>query len=220
MSNESTKTRIVRGSGFLKKYFSGRVIDIGCGADLVADSAEPFDLPHGDAEKISSLRDIEGYDTVHSSHCLEHMSNVPEALAQWWSLVKPEGYMIIVVPDEDLYEQGCWPSLFNTDHKATFRLKKSVSWSPNSYEVIGLFNELKNIKIIHAERQDFEYDYKLQRNKTTTFGKFLFRTSRFLHLILQKAGVKNHAFEQWISFLFFKIGAPVDQTLGPALAQI
>ena len=50
------------------------------------------------------------------------MRDVPQALEQWWQLVKPGGAMVIVVPDEDLYEQGAWPSLFNRDHSATFRL--------------------------------------------------------------------------------------------------
>ena len=34
------------------------------------------------------------------------MRDVPGALAQWWSLVRPEGHLIMAVPHEDLYEQG------------------------------------------------------------------------------------------------------------------
>ena len=68
------------------------------------------------------LRPHLAYDAVCSSHCLEHMRDVPAALTQWWALVRKGGYLVLVVPDEDLYEQGGWPSLFNSDHKATFRI--------------------------------------------------------------------------------------------------
>jgi hypothetical protein len=58
------------------------------------------------------------------------MANPESALSQWWSLVKPGGYLIVVVPHEDLYEQGIWPSRFNSDHKATFQLGAVSKFSP------------------------------------------------------------------------------------------
>ena len=36
------------------------------------------------------------------------------------------------VPDEDLYEQGQFPSTYNVDHKWTFTILKTTSWSPCS----------------------------------------------------------------------------------------
>jgi hypothetical protein len=68
----------------------------------------------------------------------------------WWALVKPGGYLVIVVPDEDLYEQGMWPSRFNTDHKATFNLGESKSWSPVSYDIEALVQALPRAEIIEA----------------------------------------------------------------------
>jgi len=106
MTDEASKTRAVRGSDFAATYLQGRVIDIGCGPDLIVPHAEPFDLEHGDAQEIASLRPNGAYDAVCSSHCLDHMKDVPAALNQWWALVRPGGYLILVVPDEDLYEQG------------------------------------------------------------------------------------------------------------------
>jgi hypothetical protein len=38
--------------------------------------------------------------------------------------------MIVLVPDEDLYEQGHFPSIFNTDHKSTFILRRPSSSRP------------------------------------------------------------------------------------------
>ncbi len=49
MTNEASKTRAVRGKDFDETYLRGRVIDIGCGPDLIVAHAEPFDLGHGDA---------------------------------------------------------------------------------------------------------------------------------------------------------------------------
>jgi len=104
---EASKTRRVRSQSFYDCFLSGSVLDIGCGEDLVVPHTQPFDLAYGDAERILEFFPAEStFDCVHSSHCLEHMRNVPDALTDWWSLVRPGGYMIIVVPDADLYEQG------------------------------------------------------------------------------------------------------------------
>src|SRR5258708_1748845 len=140
MRDEASKTRALRPRDFAEIYLNGRVIDIGCGPDLVVPHAEPFDLEHGNAEEIAGIREMGAYDAVCSSHCLEHMRNVPKALEQWWALVRERGYLIVVVPEEDLYEQGGWPSLFNRDHKATFTLGRQTTWSPVSYDIVELFN--------------------------------------------------------------------------------
>jgi hypothetical protein len=55
------------------------------------------------------------------------MVNPQEAIQSWFSLVKPGGHLITIVPDEDLYEQGHFPSIFNSDHKSTFTISKSNS---------------------------------------------------------------------------------------------
>lgn len=127
MGDETRKTNKIRGLKFIEKYFQGNVIDISGGNDPVTPNAKVFDLEDGDAQYIAEFEKTGYYDCVHSSHCLEHMIDVPNALAQWWSLVKVNGYMIITVPHEDLYEQRIWPSIFNSDHKATFRLNQADS---------------------------------------------------------------------------------------------
>src|SRR5271166_2368833 len=107
--DEARKTNVLRGEEFKRRFFAGRVIDIGCGDDLVVPHAVPFDLAHGDAQWILNYFEAGSFDCVHSSHCLEHMRDATLALAQWWGLVRPGGHLIIVVPHEDLYEQGAWP---------------------------------------------------------------------------------------------------------------
>ena len=122
--NESSKTNALRGSEFHEQYFMGKVLDIGAGNDPVNTHAVIFDQQHGDANHIDNYFEAESFDTVHSSHCLEHMRDPVMALQKWWSLVKSQGFLITVVPDEDLYEQGIWPSFFNHDHVSTFQIGK------------------------------------------------------------------------------------------------
>jgi len=68
--------------------------------------------------------------------------------------------MFILVPDEDLYEQGYWLSLFNHDHKATFTISKQKSWSPVSYNFLQLAESCKDAKIISLRLQDDKYNRK------------------------------------------------------------
>jgi SAM-dependent methyltransferase len=216
---EAQKTSLLRGPGFVSKYLSGKIIDIGAGKDLVCDWAEPFDLQHGDANVISRHRLQAAYDAVHSSHCLEHMYDPAAALQDWWSLLKPGGYLVVVVPEEDLYEQGIWPSKFNRDHKATFRLGRETTWSKVSFDIRELVLALPDSELISAEIQDAGYDHSLrlipgQRVAKMPRGLKLLRSiGRRLPLIGEwlKRAIENHA---------VRYGVPVDQTGREALAQI
>jgi hypothetical protein len=92
--------------------------------------------------------------------------------------VKPGGFLFFIVPDEDLYEQGVFPSRFNADHKATFTICKISSWSPVSCNVFELANNLPNSKIIKIALQDLGYDrgiYTFGTRKIPIHKKFLFK---------------------------------------------
>jgi hypothetical protein len=82
-------------------------------------------------------------------------------IKDWWKLVKPGGYLFVMIPDEDLYEQGYFPSRFNPDHKATFTICKSNSWSPKSINVLDLANSLPDGQLVSLELQDRGYDRAL-----------------------------------------------------------
>lgn len=219
MGREATKTRAVRGADFAARYLQGRVIDIGCGGDLTVPHAEPFDREHGDAQDIGELREKGAYDAVCSSHCLEHMRDVPRALSQWWSLVRDGGYLVLVVPDEDLYEQGAWPSLFNTDHKATFRFRKSSSWSPVSFDLEELVKALPEAEVISCERQDYRYDHSLRKTSISRSGRMLFHVAVYSSAACRRFRVPVR-WAQLLMKALTKLGAPIDQTDGSALAQI
>lgn len=131
---------------FMRRYFSGKGLDIGGKPDPLSLYTELFpliqdvrvwDLEDGDAQFLETIPD-ETYDFVHSSHCLEHLHNPAEGLKNWLRVIKPCGYVVLTVPDEDLYEQGEFPSTYNKDHKWTFTIWKESSWSNRSINILEL----------------------------------------------------------------------------------
>jgi SAM-dependent methyltransferase len=164
-------------SRFATRYFVGFGLDIGGGSDSLALFVELFpllknvviyDRPQGDAQLLTNVAD-ETFDFVFSSHCLEHMRDPYEALSHWIRVVRPGGHLIISVPDEDLYEQGVWPSTFNSDHKFTFTIYKSASWSPVSINLFDLISKFANlVKPLSITTIDHAYRAKLQRFDQTT----------------------------------------------------
>jgi len=149
--SKAAKRRYYDGA-FLARYFVGQGIDIGGKPDPLAQyvgifprmqSVRTWDLKDGDAQCMQGVAD-NTFDFLHASHSLEHMRDPLEALGNWVRIVKPGGFLIITVPDEDLYEQRQWPSAYNPDHKWTFTLYKTQSWSPCSINVIDLARQLGN----------------------------------------------------------------------------
>jgi len=151
---------------FATRWFVGDGIDIGAGGDPLGNYREMFprmqncrawDLPDGDAQTLESVAD-DSLDFVHSSHCLEHMVDPRVALDHWIRVLKPGGHLIVIVPDEDLYEQGVFPSTFNTDHKWTFTIAKLASWSTRSVNVTDLLNGVSDrVQAIKVELLDATY---------------------------------------------------------------
>jgi len=231
---EATKTRAVRSPEFYGTFMNGRVLDIGCGDDLCVPHAVPFDQQEGDANHILSYLQPQSFDCVHSSHCLEHVLDPAQCLKDWWSLVKPGGFLITVVPDEDFYEQGNWPSLFNPDHKHTFRLDGKSSWSPVSRCLPELVASLPGAHILSAQRQVDGYSgAKLLMTKRSSHGRVYSRparSSRFRDLkhtastVARRCIVHARLAETVIDRLLINAAlatkSPIDQTLGNALAQI
>ena len=161
--NEMRKTRAIWSAAEMY-ILRGKGIDIGCGGDPVMPDAMGFDVKDGDANFISK-HVHEQFDYVFSSHCLEHMTDPHNALFEWWKLVKPGGYMFVIVPDEDLYEQGHWPSKYNPDHRFTFTIAKHRSWSPKSVNVLETCMDYvgyKGADLIDLCLQDHGYDRNIK----------------------------------------------------------
>jgi SAM-dependent methyltransferase len=157
---------------FANTYFKGAGIDIGCGDDPLSKYAQqfplmtslkPWDLPDGNAQLMASVQD-ETYDFVHSSHCLEHLHDPYEAFENWIRICKPGGHIITTIPDEDLYEQGVWPSTFNSDHKTSWTILKNDSWSPNSINLIEFLYQFKDkIEVLKIDLQNSSFIYDINR---------------------------------------------------------
>src|SRR5690606_28364016 len=105
------------------------------------ESVRTWDLEDGDAQFLHGVAD-DSFDFVHSSHCLEHLEDPVQGLSNWMRVLRPGGHLVVTVPDEDLYEQGRFPSTFNRDHKWSFTVWKARSWSPRSLNVIDLVRGL------------------------------------------------------------------------------
>jgi len=181
MPNETSKsaTRRARHARFPQRYFVGAGIDIGAGTDSLGNvdglgahldkfplitSCWNWDIEDGDAGLMLGVED-NTFDFVHSSHCLEHLLNPVLALYNWYRILKPEGYLVVTVPDEDLYEQGIFPSTFNGDHKWTFTIHKAHSWSPASINVTDLIaRSIPTSKIIAIGLHDQHYQYGAPRH--------------------------------------------------------
>jgi SAM-dependent methyltransferase len=156
---------------FATRWFVGIGLDIGGGPDSLALYSELFsgiekvivyDLMHGDAQWLDNVED-DSFDFVFASHCLEHLRDPYAALGNWIRVVKPRGHIVIDVPDEDLYEQGHWPSKFNPDHKTSWTIDKEKSWSPVSVNVIDLVRACRTrARTIKIELIDHAYRYRLQ----------------------------------------------------------
>lgn len=166
--------RRLQDSRHATRYFRGHGLDVGGGMDSLALYREFFplvkgvfvyDRPHGDAQFLANVVD-ESFDFLYSSHCLEHLRDPAEALDNWLRVVRPGGHLVVNVPDEDLYEQGQWPSRFNTDHKVTFTIAKTRSWSPVSINVLDMLSPLRDrAEIVSVQVMDHGYRHtSLPRN--------------------------------------------------------
>jgi tetratricopeptide (TPR) repeat protein len=175
LAHETSKQAARRWSDrrFATRWLTGCGIDIGCGKDSLGELAPffplmasviPWDLPDGDAMLMAGVADA-SFDFVHSSHCLEHLADPVVALRNWIRICRPGGHIVVTIPDEDLYEQGIWPSAFNADHKWTFTIAKTASWSPRSvslFDLLGRF--LDEIEVLKIELLDSGYRYQQPRH--------------------------------------------------------
>ena len=171
---ECTKAFVRRAAdiNFTARYFVGDGVDIGGAPDPLTLYAQFFprmgkvrvwDLADGDAQFMASVADA-SFDFVHSSHCLEHLVDPAVGLRNWFRILKPGGHLVVIVPDEDLYEQGVFPSTYNSDHKWTFTVSKSRSWSDKSRNLVELLAQVGPAADVRKiECLDSTYLYGLPR---------------------------------------------------------
>lgn len=167
---------------FARRWFVGDGLDIGGKPDPLSLYASFFpaltgvrvwDWEDGDAQQLAGLAP-ESLDFVHSSHCLEHLVDPREGLAAWFRVLKPGGFLVVTVPDEDLYEQGVFPSTHNRDHKWTFTVLKARSWSDRSINLVELLSSLgeaADIERLALLNATFRYDLPRFDQTLTPIGE-------------------------------------------------
>lgn len=173
MTHETSKAvqRLVNDPLFrlVRSYAGASAIDLGCGPDCLP-GAEGYDQAQGDVESLVPPPKHPGYRLVWSSHCLEHLDHPLTALARWWQLVEPGGYLWLLVPDFYLHEHGVWPSR-NRKHKWAFSLWREPLVSDTEcrdglklkgiphFNLITLVRSLPDSELLRLQIADTDYDY-------------------------------------------------------------
>jgi ADP-heptose:LPS heptosyltransferase/predicted SAM-dependent methyltransferase len=145
-------------------YCLGDVIDIGAGEEKIFPHALGVDnckdnvlfgaqirpdLRVDSAERLPQFADG-SWDTVFSSHTLEHIEDYHAALAEWWRLVRPGGYMILYLPSANLYpKRGETGS--NPDHKHDFTLD----------DIVAAMREIGHWDLVRNEERSERREYSL-----------------------------------------------------------
>jgi SAM-dependent methyltransferase len=161
---ESQKTYAAKiYSGFMDKYLSGdKILEIGhrgsgeWETELgIVPKATGIDLGYPGYDGIHLPFSDNSQDAVYSSHCLEHITDFPTALQEWFRVLKPGGFLIIVVPHYQLYEKTFFlPSRFNDDHKRLYHPGILLMELHNSLP-IGEW------RLRHCQENDLGFDYTL-----------------------------------------------------------
>ncbi|MFH1615919.1 MAG: class I SAM-dependent methyltransferase [Planctomycetota bacterium] len=149
-TGETTKAKARRTKeGFFERFCQGKGLDIGYGGDLLADNCRGWDIEHGDAQMLEGIEDSE-FDFVYSSHTLEHLDDAEVGLKNWWRVIKPGGYLILYLPERNLYERKKnLPSRWNNTHRRFFLLDRDEA--PDTAGVIPLIQKnLFGYEIIYA----------------------------------------------------------------------
>lgn len=178
IATESQKTYIDKiANGFFVKYMSGHGLDIGYrgynNADPILPNSLGIDLDYPGYDGIHLPFPDNSQDYVYSSHTLEHITDYQTSIKEWLRVTKKGGYIITVVPHQDLYERKeVLPSNWNGDHKRFYRSSTllrefEVSLPINSY------------RIRHLRENDEGHDYS---QPVTEHAKWLYE----IELVIQK----------------------------------
>lgn len=160
---------------FHNRYFVGDGIDIGAGADSLGNLKHVFrginsvlawDVGNGDANYLHGVADG-AFDFAVSSHCLEHMVFPKVAIDNWLRVIRPGGHLVVTIPDEEMYEQDTWPSLFNGDHKWSFTMRRNSAMPKtiNLLNFLAIFNDVAVVEKVEVLR-DF-HDPRLKGQDQT-----------------------------------------------------
>lgn len=114
---------------FIVPYTRGRVLDVGCGNEVAWPHFVGVDNGHhfGRGAATIMVKDATdlslfasgSWDSVFSSHTLEHIEDTRAALTEFWRVIRPGGHLVLYLPDKRHYPNIGEPGA-NTDHRHDF----------------------------------------------------------------------------------------------------
>lgn len=121
------------------KYVTGSVVDIGCGTDKITNDAIGVDgrpLPGvnvvtnhaGDYGAMHVFSEDAVFDTVFSSHFLEHIADQYQAIEFWISLLREGGHLVLYLPDGRHYNNK-----ENPEHMIDMKYDDFMFWFRRSF---------------------------------------------------------------------------------------
>lgn len=130
----------------------GRGLDLGCGRDKITIDSIGVNLNYGgQGDKADFWLDLNSplpsppytWDFVYSSHLLEHLAAPPEVLlADWWRVLRVNGYLVLHIPHRLLY------TVPNPEHLR--------AWTTE--ELLEIVKQLPNAKILRVHTDDLAVD--------------------------------------------------------------
>jgi len=189
-NNARAHNRRIR-EGFYDNFIAGHGLDIGCSVRKRSISADAIlwdrQLGHGDATFLEQVSD-NSFDYVMASHILEHIVDREEALRNWVRVTKPGGYLIVCVPERDLFEEKkTLPSLYNHDHKCFFKLDESEP--PDTFSLVDLLKTAKDESDILYAKVCSE-NWNGQKNRTPENARKIYPVGEFqIEAVLRKKNV-------------------------------
>lgn len=172
-SSKATKRRL-QDTEFWNPIFGTQCLDVGAGDDPAiwpGCQVTPFDQKDGDANKIDEYFEPGQFDCIHGSQVMEHLYDPTGFVNRCLRILTPGGWIVMTVPDFDLYEKRTFPSKYNPDHKTTWSLWRPTVTDFRSMRSGGPVNTKNHIHVptwlskwtanckVEARLIDTNYDY-------------------------------------------------------------
>lgn len=155
-----SETAKVREMPHVMQYVKGKILDWGCGGDKITPDAYGVDgrelsgvnlvvndLENPSKELCNQL--LESFDTVYSSHFLEHTLDPRATVMMWYQFLIPMGKLVLYLPDGDHYNNGT-----NPEHMWDIKVDPFLFWFKRNF-----CGEAKNYKGEHLPKYFELIDY-------------------------------------------------------------
>lgn len=136
--------------------------------------------------KDDGLEELGEFDFILFTGLVGYENEPKEVIDHLLKNVKSKGHLILTVPDEDLYEQGTFPSIFNKGHKRTFSIHKQESWSGKHVNLIDVIDSIENASCRKIELIDTNYNYSLIGTGVDQTVQFVDGVEACIEVVLRK----------------------------------